>query len=469
MEATEKGLRDPSMALRSRRLASEGEAVGFDAEAYLNEPRWDRSSLGLERITRLLDELDRPQQAMAIVHVAGTNGKGSVCAYLSSMLQAAGYRTGLFTSPAVLGFADRVQVDGQPIGSDDLREATLRVREAAEAVEGALGEHPTEFELMAAVGFEQFRAQGCDIAVVEVGLGGRLDATNVVEPEACVIARIGLDHTSILGGTLAAIAGEKAGIVKPGAPVVSWPQAPAAMAVIEEACATAGCALRVPDLGQLEVGPISWEDARALRPFSYQGQSFATGMLGAYQPANAALAIEAAQLLASRGWGLGPAAIAQGIRDARWPGRFEVLGMQGGNAAALVLDGGHNPQGAQALVESLEDALGGMKLAGRVAFVMGAMADKDYHAMLRAIAPLAGRLIAYAPDSPRALEAAQLAAAAVEELPSGVAVEAAPGPEEAIARACSGAGAGDVVVAFGSLYGIAACREAAESLGYAVG
>lgn len=308
-------------------VPKEGKAMaGFDAEAYINEPRWAHSSLGLERVRDLLGRLGRPQDAVPAVHVAGTNGKGSVCAYLAAMLRAAGYRVGLFTSPGVMGFAERVQVDGQPISPEALHEVTLRVREAAEAVEAERGEHPTEFELMAAVAFEHFRASGCGIAVVEVGLGGRLDATNVIVPEASVIARIGLDHTGVLGTTLAEIAAEKAGIVKPGVPVASWPQEPTAAAVVEARCAELGCELSVPDFAQLRAGAVeAAADGSLRRPFRYRGTPYVTALLGSYQPANAALALEAAAILAGRGWDLPPQARACGIAAARWPGRFEVL------------------------------------------------------------------------------------------------------------------------------------------------
>ena len=446
-------------------VPKEGKAMaGFDAEAYINEPRWAHSSLGLERVRDLLERLGRPQDAVPAVHVAGTNGKGSVCAYLAAMLRAAGCRVGLFTSPGVMGFAERVQVDGQPISPEALHEVTLRVREAAEAVEAERGEHPTEFELMAAVAFEHFRASGCGIAVVEVGLGGRLDATNVIVPEASVIARIGLDHTGVLGTTLAEIAAEKAGIVKPGVPVASWPQEPTAAAVVEARCAELGCELSVPDFAQLRAGAVeAAADGSLRRPFRYRGTPYVTALLGSYQPANAALALEAAAILAGRGWDLPPQARACGIAAARWPGRFEVLAPPPAPGAAFVVDGGHNAQGAQALADSLVDVFGGgdpAALAGKVAFIMGAMEDKDYGAMLDAVAPLARRLVAYAPDNPRALPAEQLASAARAHLAPGTPVEAASTPEDAIARACSGAGAGDVVVAFGSLYGVAAVKRA---------
>ncbi len=203
------------------------------------------------------------------VHVAGTNGKGSTCAYLSSILRKAGLRTGLFTSPYIEHFEERIQVDGRMVSRPDLLQATLEVRDAAAKVEQALGEHPTEFELMCAVAFVHFSETACDVAVVECGLGGRLDATNVVTPALCAIARIGMDHTDVLGGTLAKVAFEKAGIVKRGVPTVSWPQEPEAMDVIRRRCEEEGSRLAVSDFAQLAVDPLVPGAAR--REFSYRG------------------------------------------------------------------------------------------------------------------------------------------------------------------------------------------------------
>lgn len=442
--------------------AGRGQPMAFDAKAYLCEPRWAHSSLGLERVEALMERLGHPERAVPVVHVAGTNGKGSVCAYVAAVLQASGMRVGLFTSPGVMGFEERIQVSGEPISDDALAEATAPVRDAAEAVEAACGEHPTEFELMAAVAFMHFQACRCEVAVVEVGLGGRLDATNVVAPIASVITRIGLDHVELLGDTLAAIAAEKAGIVKPGVPVVSWPQEPEAMAVIRQRCDALGCSLSVPDLAQLEVGRLRLARDEAVRPFRYRGTSFETRLLGSYQPANAALALEAVGILERTGWNIPLKARQRGIAEASWPARFEMMAPSP-SGAAFIVDGGHNPQGARALADSLVDVLGSgdpTAIEGRIMFIMGVLADKGYEAMLDAIAPLAGRLVAYEPASPRARDAQALVEAARDRLPSCAVVEAASSPEDAIARTCGVTGASDVVVAFGSLYGVAALKDA---------
>ena len=230
----------------------------FDAIEYINTPRWLTSRLGLERIRELLDRLGRPQDRLKFVHVAGTNGKGSTCAFTASILAEAGFKTGLFTSPYVETFHERIRVNGRNISDEDLTAATLRVRECAEAMEAEGREHPTEFELMTAVALVHFAHVGCDIVVLEVGLGGRLDSTNVIAaPEVAAIVSIALDHTNLLGNTLAEIAHEKAGIVKEGSTVVSWPQEPSAMEVVEDAARRAGDKLVVPDFSQLSVGKVT--------------------------------------------------------------------------------------------------------------------------------------------------------------------------------------------------------------------
>ncbi|WP_302962348.1 folylpolyglutamate synthase/dihydrofolate synthase family protein [uncultured Adlercreutzia sp.] len=487
----------------------------FDPVAWINTPRWQASRLGLERMIDLLDRMGRPQDALRFVHVAGTNGKGSTCAYLASILQAAGLRVGLFTSPYILRFEERIRVNGRDITEEELARAVAAVRPHTEAMEAACGDHPTEFELMAAVALEHFRAVACDIVVLEVGLGGRLDATNVIDaPEASVICRIGLDHTDLLGNTLAAIAGEKAGIVKPASPAVSWPQEPEAMAVVEATAAERGCTVTVPDFSRLAVEPLTWgaergngacggdgvlvtasddegdgvssdasgeagESAAAplCRRFTYRGRAFETGLLGSYQPFNAALALEVARVLRERGWDISAEAEVAGIAQARWPGRFEVVDV----APLTIIDGGHNIQGAQALAASLADLLGDAR-RGTVAFAMGVLADKDYKAMVRAVVPWAGSFHVYAPANPRALPAEELATCIREVLAEEGRVEAVPvcvhaTPAGALTAARTDAashadsvpaigGAPDtsprarIAVAFGTLYAIADLEKA---------
>ena len=446
-----------------------GIEMDFDPIAYINTPRWQASRLGLERIRELLERLGRPQDRLKFVHVAGTNGKGSICAYLASILSAAGHRTGMFTSPYIERFEERIRVDGAMISPDELRDVTLAVREHAEAMAEETGDHPTEFELMTAVALEHFARCGCDIVVLEVGLGGRLDSTNVIDaPEACVIARIGLDHTALLGNTLAAIAGEKAGIIKEGSAVVSWPQEPEAMAVIEHAAAEHGCELRVPDFAQLEEGAVKWEDgASPFRPFSYkEWADLRTGILGSYQPQNATVALEAVDVLRGRGWRIPDEAVRAGVAQTRWPGRFEIV--EGGSSPdgfATVVDGGHNPQGARALADSLAEVFPGRKPV----FVIGVLEDKDYPRMLEDVLPLGSAFVCVTPDNPRALPAHKLARAIRWTGQDLLGCSACVNPvvardfEDAIRRARELAGPDGLICAFGSLYSVSALKEAVRA------
>lgn len=443
--------------------------MDFDPIAYINTPRWQASRLGLERIRELLERLGRPQDRLKFVHVAGTNGKGSICAYLASILSAAGYRTGMFTSPYIERFEERIRVDGAMISPDELRDVTLAVREHAEAMAEETGGHPTEFELMTAVALEHFARCGCDIVVLEVGLGGRLDSTNVIDaPEACVIARIGLDHTALLGNTLAAIAGEKAGIIKEGSAVVSWPQESEAMAVIEHAAAEHGCELWVPDFAQLEEGAIRWEDgASPFRSFSYrEWTDLRTGILGSYQPQNATVALEVVSVLRGRGWHIPDEAVRAGVARTRWPGRFEIV--EGGSSPdgfAIVVDGGHNPQGASALADSLAEVFPGRKPV----FVIGVLEDKDYPRMLEDVLPLGSAFVCVTPDNPRALPAHKLARAIRWTGQDLLGCSACVNPvvardfEDAIRRARELADPDGLICAFGSLYSVAALKEAVRA------
>lgn len=430
----------------------------FDAIAYINEPRWMQVRPGLERISELLERLGRPQDRLRFVHVAGTNGKGSVCSFIARALECAGYRTGLFTSPYLIRFEERIRVDGADIDAAALDAATRAVRQAAEAMAADGLEHPTEFELMCAVAFVHFARQRCDVVVAEVGLGGRLDATNVIEhPEVCVIARIGLDHTELLGDTLALVAGEKAGIVKPGAPVVSWPQEPEAASAIVQVCAEQGCTCSEPDFAQLSVEPL---DGSMRRRFTYRGAAYGTGLLGSYQPYNAALAIEALRALAARGWNIGSEAIAEGIATCAWPGRFEIAATD----PVFIVDGGHNPQGAHALATSLADLGDGV----RPIFLCGVLADKDHRTMLAEIVPLARAFVCVAPPNPRALAPEDLAAEIRSLAPANLPVECAASITEGVERAYAFAEEqtaatpedAPVICAFGSLYSIGEIKRA---------
>lgn len=464
----------------------EGQDEAFDPVAYINDPAWHSSCYGLERIESLLDRMGRPQDKLKFVHVAGTNGKGSTSAYISSILTQAGYKTGLFTSPYIITFEERIRVNGEMIPASDLREVTLFVREHAEAIARETGEHPTEFELMTAVALEHFARSGCDIAVLEVGLGGTLDSTNVIAaPEVCAITRIGLDHTALLGDTYEQIASQKAGIIKRGASVVSYPQDDeGATRAIEAAAQAADCTVTMPDFAQLKVGEVN---GQAMRSFDYCGKAYQTSLLGSYQPCNAAMAIECALRLRERGWKISDDDIERGIARARWQGRFEIVetGESGfgdsGDIAeqdgeikseggcrkagpAILVDGGHNPQGAQVLADSLRDLFPNKKIL----FVMSVLADKDYQSMIENVIDISDGFICVTPPNPRALQASELAraverAAYARQIELERGVNAAESFERAFSDARAVSADGDVICAFGSLYSIADIKAAIEA------
>lgn len=416
----------------------------FDPVAYINTPRWQQSRYGLERIVELMQKLGNPQDRMHIVHVAGTNGKGSTCAMTANILHEAGYTVGLFTSPYIIEFSDRIRINGRNITPDALKEATLAVREIASAME----DHPTEFELMTAVALVAFERAQCEMVVLEVGMGGRLDSTNVIAaPEVCAITPISFDHMAFLGTTLDAIAREKAGIIKSGALVVSAPQELEAQEVITAVAHECGTQVAWVDCAKLHGTPQS---------FSYQDwDNLSIPLLGSYQTSNAALALEIVGALRARGFDISDAAVRAGLSGVSWHGRFEVVSKQ----PIFVLDGGHNTQGAQALVLSLELNFPNR----RVVFVMGVLADKEYDSMISCVLPYAAHVICITPPNPRALNAHDLAAEvkrviheqAELSVETDLAVEETSSIKEGVARAFQVVGEQEIICAFGSLYSIA--------------
>lgn len=416
------------------------------ALSYIHAVQWVGHRPGLDRTRTLLAALGDPHKALRFVHVAGTNGKGSTAAMLAACLQAAGYRVGLFTSPFINRFNERIQVNSQPIPDQELVELVECIRPAAEGME----EVPTEFELITALGMLYFARQRCDIVVLEVGLGGTLDSTNVIDPPECaVITALGLDHTQQLGPTLADIAAAKAGIIKPGAPVVSYGGIPEADAVIAAAAAACGAPLTVVDFGQLHIRQADLSRVE----FDFAGLDHLTlPLVGSYQPRNAAVAITALRVLRSRGWDIPDQAIRQGLAAVRWPGRFELLR----RSPAFILDGSHNPHGMRATVQSLRDRFPGEKFV----FLVSVMADKDVDQILDLLSPLARCFVTVAADIPRAMSAPELAR---EICARGGRAQAAASIPEGVARAVELAGEGPVC-ALGTLYFSGDVRRAFQQL-----
>lgn len=437
-------------------LDPERQTMNFDPIAYINEPRWMESRLGLDRIAELLRLLENPQSSLRFVHVAGTNGKGSTCAFVARILQQAGYRTGLFTSPYIVEFADRIRIDDANIPHDDLRIVTLEVKEAADTMD----DHPTEFELMTAVAFLYFAHQKCDIVVCEVGMGGRLDSTNVIgSPEVSVITSLALDHTAILGNTLTAIAGEKAGIIKQGVPVVTWPQAPEAAEVIEKTAAEKKAHVSIPDFSHLCIHPLE-ESASRTRSFDYRSyKDLEISLMGSYQPYNAALAIEVIEVLRGAEWQISDEDLRKGLALTRWPARFEIID---DGAHTFVIDGAHNVEGVKALVSSLREVFPDEKPV----FIVGFLKDKDYPEMLELLLPLGSAFVAITPPNPRALSAEKLAQAIRWTGQDLIGCSACMDPwcasdiPDAIYQAQRLAGAEGLIVAAGSLYSVAEIKKA---------
>ena len=403
---------------------------------------WQGHKPGLGRTRALLAALGDPHKALRFVHVAGTNGKGSTAAMLDSCLRAAGYKTGLFTSPYINRFNERVQVDGVPIPDGDLVRLVERVQPAA----AAMADTPTEFEFITALGMLWFAEQRCDIVVLEVGLGGALDSTNVIDPPECaVITALGLDHVKELGPTLADIAAAKAGIIKPGSPAVSYGGAPEADRVIAAAAHACGAPLTVVDFTRLRLRGAGLDG----QTFDFDGLDGLTlPLLAGYQPRNAAVAVTALRALRARGWDIPDEAIRRGLASVRWPGRFELLR----RSPPFLLDGSHNAHGMRATADSLRSLFPGQKFV----FLVSIMADKDADEMLRLLLPLAKAFVTVTPPTPRAIPGADHAAR-IEAL--GGRAEPAASIPAAVEHAAALA-AGGPAAALGTLYFSGEVRQA---------
>lgn len=353
---------------------------------------------GLERIRALCGALGNPERRTRFVHVAGTNGKGTTCTLVASVMQAAGFRTGLYTSPYVLDFRERFRIDSEMIPKAELIEEVERVAAAAEKLE-AQGETITEFEFITALAFDWFARRACDFVVLEVGLGGRFDATNVIDtPEAAAIASISLDHTAVLGDTLEKIAYEKAGIVKPGGDVALYPvQDGAVLRTFSTVCTERGAKLHVADESRMQVRGTSLKGTE----FTWDGLPLVTPFTGAHQVHNAATALTALDILREKGVQIPDEALQKGFSSAYIPARMEHLSEK----PLVILDGGHNPGCAEALHEVLATHLSGRKITA----VMGIMSDKDSMRYLKLTAPHFARIVTVAPHTPRALSAEALA------------------------------------------------------------
>ena len=413
--------------------------------SYLESLNVFGSKLGLSRIERLVELLGHPEGRYRTVHVTGTNGKGSVSAMTAAILTESGFRTGLYTSPHLTSYTERFVIDGEQASEADFAAAISAAKEAAETMLAEGLEQPTEFEVLTAAVFYYFAEKHVDYAVIEVGLGGLLDSTNVIMPEVAVITNVAMEHADRCGGTLEGVAHHKAGIIKRGVPVVT---------------AAEGMTLDVVRRKAAEEGSEIFaygEDFRAAAgaegiDFSSKDSGaahYALALGGAYQRQNAALAIRTAMLLAEKHSAVTHETIARALKSVAWPGRFERFALEG---VRIVVDGAHNPAGAAALKESLDATFAGEK---RV-LLLGILEDKDYRAMLRTLVRADDRVVITPPASSRAGDPENLARVAREITQE---VEVVPAADAALSRALDRASGRRILCAAGSLYLIGNLRR----------
>lgn len=402
--------------------------------------------LGLHNITQLLELMGNPQKKLRFVHVAGTNGKGSTVAFISSILEAAGLKTGIFTSPYIERFTERIRIGGEEIPEDDLARLAAFVKEKVDVMLQQGEKHPTEFEIITAIALQYYFENSCDIVVLEVGLGGRFDSTNVIDtPMVAVITTIDYDHTERLGKTLPEIAFEKAGIIKNGGDVVLYPHEPEVERVFKDVCSERKANMHNVSFASLEIINFNVDG----QTFDYNGyRSLNISLLGEHQPRNASVALETVLLLRGKGLNITDEAIRKGLANARWPGRFELLAKN----PYFLIDGAHNTEGAKVLAANLKKYFP----ESRITFIFGVLKDKDYKSILEAVLPVAHGFITVTPDSDRALSGENLA---IFISPYCNNVIVSDTIEVAIRESLAKRRNDDVVCAFGSLYYIGGIRR----------
>lgn len=419
-----------------------------EALEYIHGISWTFCKPGLERTRELCAALGNPQDELKFIHVAGTNGKGSFCSMLDSVLRAAGYKVGLYTSPYIKIFNERMRVNGANIPGDTLAEITEYVRPIAEK----MTDRPTEFELITAIAFEYFKRERCDVVILEAGMGGRLDSTNIISnPILSVITGIALDHTAFLGDTVEKIAAEKAGIIK-SAPVLFGGEDSSARAVIAKRAQECAVPFIEPDYSLID---NLQADLRGTR-FSYRHhKDVRINLLGLYQPKNAALVLEAVDALSVLGMPIEEKDVLRGLAEASWLARFEIVNY----SPLIIFDGAHNPQGIASATESVAHYFGERK----VAVITGVLKDKDYEFIANKLARVASYAFTITPDNPRALTAQEYAEVLRK---NGVRATPTANIAEAVALAVAEADKnGDAIVCLGSLYTYAEITAEIEKMG----
>ena len=408
------------------------------------------SKLGLDNINYLLHLMGDPHKGLKVIHVAGTNGKGSTCTYISSVLTEQGYKVGLYTSPYLEKFTERIKINGIDISEDELAEVTAFTKEKVEEMLSQGKSHPTEFEVVTAIGFEYFKRKEVDYLVLEVGLGGRGDSTNVMDhPLVSVITPIDYDHMDYLGDTLGKIAFEKAGIIKGNCPTVTYPQREEAMEVIERVSMELKSTLTVAQIDKVEM--VSYDDSgQCFRGFygDERLENLKISMLGEHQVQNAMVALAALYTLESvHQIPISKEALYRGFENAKWPGRLEIIRRN----PTIILDGAHNVHGMQALTKTIRTLYAGKTIV----LVLGILGDKDVEGMLREIVPLADRIVLTKPNNPRAMNLDKLA----EQVSAyGEVTMKTETISRAVKEALDRSSTDDVIVFCGSLYMIGDVR-----------
>lgn len=413
-----------------------------EARVYLDQVSKYGSVLGLDTIRELLHELGDPQLDLKFIHIAGTNGKGSVLACTSTILSEAGYRTGRYISPTVISYLERIQTDGVFISEDTFARLTEQVQQAIARMEAAGKPCPTIFEVETAIAFLYFKETQCDLVVLECGLGGRLDATNIIPPPLCaVFTSIGEDHLGVIGNTIEEIAADKAGIIKPGCRVISAVQAPAVAGLLKKEAEKHGCAFYQADGASLTV--LS-ENSCGITFRTKEGHTFHCGLAGRYQTDNLAVTLELLHALRQAGYLIPDHCAAEGFRKVTWPGRFTCLSRQ----PCFFVDGAHNVPAVLRLSETLRSYFP----EKRFLYIMGVFRDKEYDRMARIMAPLARAVYTVSlPDAGRTLPAEDLAQVMKAYCTADTAVTAFSNIQQAVSYALSDAGEEDIILAFGSL------------------
>ena len=423
------------------------------AVTYIKESHDQVIRLGLERMDTLLERLGDPQKHLRFIHVAGTNGKGSVCAVTAQILQCAGYRTGLFTSPVISDYREQFQVDGEMIPQEAFARLADTVKQACDHMD----DPPSEFEKAVALALLYFVETNCDLVVLEVGLGGADDATNVIDtPEVAAIVNIDYDHMGFLGNTLEQIAQKKSGIIKEGAVVVTADQQDVVMDVLERRCREMHATLIRTSAKNVRIIQKTLDGQRFIYDGNYDDGMDAGGhtlsLLGDHQCANAAVVLEIIRCLQMKGWHIPDSAVRKGMKTVRWPGRFEVLSKD----PLIIVDGAHNPDGIRALSHNLGEYCAGETFI----FITGILKDKDYHEMLLQMLPFAHSFLTIAPDNPRAMSA-DACAQEIRMCGFDGEIEAFTDKQQAAAHAVNAAiQTGHPICAFGSLYSVGALKAA---------